>query len=206
VAYDASTRVVRFTPAQPLGWSTQYTATVSIAGATPAGGSWSFTTVAEPPTVSAQTIFSAGAVPANPAWNDPNSVQVGVRFSSSSAGTITGIRFYKGTQNTGTHQGYLWSGTGALLATVTFTGETTSGWQSATFSTPVQIQPGVEYRASYHSSVGWYAVTAGGLANPVVNGALSTPANGGVYLYGTTFPTNLASHNYWVDVFFVPAK
>ncbi|GAB3041715.1 hypothetical protein GCM10027052_24430 [Parafrigoribacterium mesophilum] len=206
VAYDSSARVVRFTPAQPLGWSTQYTATVSIAGTTLSGGSWSFTTAAEPPTVSAQTIFSAGAVPANPAWDDPNAVQVGVRFSSSSAGTITGIRFYKGTQNTGTHQGYLWSSTGSLLATVTFTGETASGWQSATFSTPVQIQPGVEYRASYHSSVGWYAVTAGGLASPVVNGALSTPANGGVYLYGTAYPSNVVSHNYWVDVFFVPAK
>ena len=204
-AYNATTRVVSFTPAQPLGWSTNYTATVSIAGATPSGGSWSFTTTTEPPTVDALTIFAANGVPDTPSWDDASAVQVGVRFSSSVAGTVTGIRFYKGTQNSGTHSGYLWSNTGTLLSTVTFGAETASGWQSATFSQPVTIQPGVEYRASYHSSVGRYAVNLNGLASAVTNGPLSTPAQGSVYLYGTAYPANLSSHNYWVDVFFVPA-
>jgi hypothetical protein len=205
-SYDSSTRIVSFTPTNPLAWSTKYTATVTIGGVTPAGGTWTFTTAAEPPTVSASTIFAINAVPANTAWNDPSAVQVGVRFSTSVAGTVTGIRFYKGTQNTGTHVGYLWSSTGALLATVTFSGESASGWQSATFATPVSIQPGVEYRASYHSTVGWYAVDLNGLTNPVSNPPLSTPANGGVYLYGTAYPANPSPHNYWVDVFFVPSS
>ncbi len=204
-AYDAATRVVSFTPSQPLAWAASHTATVTIAGATPGGGSWSFTTVTEPPSVDALTIFAANGVPDTPSWNDTDAVQVGVRFSSSVAGSITGIRFYKGTQNSGTHTGYLWSSTGTLLATVNFTAETASGWQSATFNQPVTIQPGVEYRASYHSTVGRYAVNLNALANPVTNGPLSTPAKGGIYLYGTDFPANLSSHNYWVDVFFVPA-
>ncbi|MEO7005430.1 MAG: DUF4082 domain-containing protein [Terrimesophilobacter sp.] len=204
-SYNTTSRVVSFTPTQPLAWQTTFTATVAIAGTTPAGGTWSFTTTTEPPSVSAVTIFAANSVPGTPAWNDPNAVQVGVRFSSSVAGSVTGIRFYKGTQNSGTHQGYLWSSTGTLLATVTFTTESASGWQSATFSKPVAIQPGVEYRASYHSTVGWYAVSLNGLASAVTNGPLSTPAPGGVYLYGTNYPNNLSNHNYWVDVFFVPA-
>jgi hypothetical protein len=36
------------------------------------------------------------------------------------AGYITGLRFYKGSLNTGPHIGHLWSATGALLAEATF--------------------------------------------------------------------------------------
>ncbi|MEX1079864.1 MAG: DUF4082 domain-containing protein [Homoserinimonas sp.] len=204
--YDPATLVVSFTPAEPLAWSTNYTATVSVDGATPTGGSWSFSTAAEPPSVDALTIFAENSVPDTPAWDDVNAAQVGVRFSSEVAGTVTGIRFYKGSQNTGAHEGYLWSSTGTRLATVSFTAESDSGWQSASFSQPVTIQPGVEYRASYHSTGGRYSVTLNGLADVVTNGPLSTPAQGSVYLYGTDYPANLSSHNYWVDVFFVPAE
>ena len=204
--YDAATRTVTFTPVEPLAWSTTHTATVSVAGTTPSGGAWSFTTAAEPPSVDAVTIFAANGVPDYPAWADVKAAQVGVRFSSTVAGSVTGIRFYKGAQNTGSHQGYLWSNTGAMLATVTFGAETGSGWQTATFSQPVAIQPGVEYRASYHSTVGRYAVTLNGLTAPVTSPPLATPSQGGVYLYGTNYPTNLSPHNYWVDVFFVPSE
>ena len=56
-----------------------------------------------------------------------NQVQVGVKFTSATNGEITGFRFYKGPLNTGTHVGDLWSATGTLLATATFTNETASG-------------------------------------------------------------------------------
>ena len=52
-----------------------------------------------------------------------------MKFRTDVAGFVTGIRFYKGTANTGTHVGTLWSGTGTKLATATFTGETATGWQ-----------------------------------------------------------------------------
>jgi len=198
--------VVSFAPAVPLSWSSAHTATVSNGGTALAGGTWTFTTAAEPSMVSALTIFPSNGVPDNPAWDDSSPVQVGVRFAASVAGNVTGVRFYKGEQNTGTHQGYLWSNTGALLATVEFSNETTSGWQTATFSQPVAIEPGVEYRASYHSSAGRYATTLNALSSAVINGPLSTPAQGAVYVYGTSYPDNLSNHNYWVDVFFVPAQ
>ena len=55
--------------------------------------------------------------------------RLGVKFRSDSTGTVIGLRFYKGTANTGTHVGQLWAADGTLLATATFTGETDSGWQ-----------------------------------------------------------------------------
>ena len=67
----------------------------------------------------------------------PNAVNLGVKFQSDVAGYITGIRFYKGPSNTGTHVGHLWTASGALLATATFTNETASGWQQVNFANPV---------------------------------------------------------------------
>ena len=47
-------------------------------------------------------------------------------------------------------------GTGTLLATVTFTGETASGWQQANFATPVAITANTTYVVSYHAPNGHY--------------------------------------------------
>lgn len=152
------------------------------------------------------SIFSNTATPANTAWQDGTPVQLGVRFTSSAAGSITGIRFYKGAGDTGTHTAYLWSATGTQLATATFTGETASGWQDVYFTTPVAITAGTEYRASYFTTNPTYAIDVNGLTDPVVNGPLSTLASGAVYNYGTTFPNNTVSHNYWVDVHFVASQ
>src|SRR5436190_7143222 len=66
------------------------------------------------------TLFSSNPTPSITSANDPNSVELGFKFQASSAGDITGIRFYKGAANTGTHVADLWSSTGTLLATATF--------------------------------------------------------------------------------------
>ncbi len=42
-------------------------------------------------------------------------------------GTVSGLRFYKATANTGTHVGSIWSASGERLASATFTSETASG-------------------------------------------------------------------------------
>ncbi len=86
-------------------------------------------------------------------------MELGVKFQASTNGTITGIRFYKGSLNTGTHVGDLWSSTGTLLASATFTNETASGWQQVDFSNPVQITAGATYIASYHTTTGEYSDT-----------------------------------------------
>src|SRR4029077_4721782 len=73
------------------------------------------------------TIWPSNPVPAIADGGDTGAVELGVKFRSDVAGHITGIRFYKGPGNTGTHVGNLWSAGGTKLATVTFTGESASG-------------------------------------------------------------------------------
>ncbi|MGX7703709.1 DUF4082 domain-containing protein [Methylobacterium sp. Gmos1] len=155
------------------------------------------------------SLFSSSATPAATNTNDTSPVELGVKFQASSAGTVSAIKFYKGTQDTGTHTGTLWSSSGQVLATATFTGETASGWQTATFSSPVTLTPGATYTASYHTNAGRYSTTANGFASPVTNGPLTAPSTGnGVFAYGgsSLFPTSTYQNtNYWVDVVFNPS-
>ncbi|UPK30936.1 DUF4082 domain-containing protein (plasmid) [Bradyrhizobium sp. 195] len=155
------------------------------------------------------TLFPGSATPAVVNTTDSSAVELGVKFQTSVAGTASGIRFYKSSQDTGTHTGELWSSTGTKLATVTFTNETASGWQSAIFSTPVSLTPGATYTASYHTNVGRYSNTTNYFTTNVTSGPLTAPASGnGVYAYGSTslFPTNtFSATNFWVDVMFNPS-
>ena len=104
-------------------------------------------------------IFPSTSVPASPALTDGTAIETGVKFRVTQAGYITGVRFYKGTLNTGTHIGHLWSSTGTKLAEVTFTGESASGWQQMLFTTPVAVAINTTYIASYFSAGGYYAIT-----------------------------------------------
>jgi chitodextrinase len=157
-------------------------------------------------------LFTATSLPAVSDASDSQSVEVGVKFQSDVAGTVSGIRFYKGTSNTGTHEGDLWSASGTKLASATFTNETASGWQEVDFTTPVQIQANTTYVASYFAPNGGYAYTYGGLTSELNTLPLHALADGtsgpnGVYVYSSTpaFPTNgYRASNYWVDVMFEP--
>ncbi|MET8051022.1 DUF4082 domain-containing protein [Streptosporangium sp. NPDC005286] len=159
------------------------------------------------------SLWDNAGVPATASQPDTQGVTLGVKFKAATSGTATGIRFYKGAQNTGTHIGSLWTSGGTLLASATFTGETASGWQEVSFSTPVAITSGTTYIASYFAPAGRYATTRPYFVSQYVNGLLSALADGaeggnGVYGYGAanTFPTNsYQATNYWVDVVFVPS-
>jgi Domain of unknown function (DUF4082)/Bacterial Ig domain len=157
------------------------------------------------------TIWPSTAKPTSPDDGPDSPVELGIRFYSDTAGYITGVRFYKSAANTGTHVGHLWSNTGTLLATATFTSETASGWQQANFAKPIAITPNTPYVASYHTTIGHYSGDAGYFASSGVNRSpLHTYANTaatpeGPFTYGSTsaFPTNAYnSANYWVDVAF----
>jgi hypothetical protein len=156
--------------------------------------------------LSTASLFSTTDSPANVTWDDPNAAELGVRFQSAVDGFVTGVRFYKGPQNTGVHLGNLWSSSGTLLASATFTGETDSGWQVAAFTNPIPIAAGTIYVVSYHTS-GFYSADHCYFTSDHSNGPLLAPASGGngVYARGATssFPsaTHLAT-NYWVDLIF----
>ncbi|MFV2124086.1 DUF4082 domain-containing protein [Micromonospora sp. LOL_013] len=160
------------------------------------------------PSVPPVSIFGPEDVPAAVNWADEDAVEVGVRFRSDVAGQVTGVRFYKGPANTGTHRGSLWTADGVRLATAVFTDETESGWQTVTFDQPVPIVADTTYVASYHTSVGQYAVTANQFAETELDRSpLHVLVGGGVYHYdpyGWVFPGHSVNHNYWVDVVFTP--
>ena len=161
------------------------------------------------------TIWPSTAQPGIPDSGPDSSVEIGVKFRPDRNGFITGIRFYKGVGNTGTHVGNLWSSSGTRLATVTFSGETSSGWQQALFSSPVAVTANTTYVASYHAPNGHYSddlgyfVSAGIDNSPLHALADGTDGSDGVYSYGSTssFPSNgYQSSNYWVDVVFTTSN
>ena len=80
------------------------------------------------------SIWQGGTPTGSVDANDPIPSNLGVQFQAISSGYITGVRFYKEADNTGAHTGSLWSSTGTLLATGTFSNETASGWQELDFS------------------------------------------------------------------------
>ena len=197
---DGATYYYRVVSADPSG-------NVTTAPAVPAAPA-SFTTTAAPSCPC--SIWPASATPTQITSNDPNAVELGLRWRSLTTGYVTGVRFYKGTLNTGVHTGSLWTNTGTLLATVTFTNETETGWQEALFSSPVPVEANTPYVISYHTDTGFYSFDVAYFqAAGVINEPLEALANGvsganGVYRYGGSgFPdSTFNAANYWVDVIF----
>ncbi len=188
---------------------TSYTFTVTATNGVGTGPASAASNAATPD----DTIFDF-ATPATIDSGDNSPLELGVKFSANEAGTVTGIRFYKSAANTGTHVGSLWSATGTLLASATFTNETGSGWQQVNFSQPVQVTANTTYVAGYFTPSGHYSVNPAAFASSgVTNGPLTALANStstnGVYAYGSssTFPSSsYNSSNYWVDPIFAPGS
>ncbi len=202
---NSSTGVISGTPTAAGTYS--FTAQVSdTAGSAPASKALSITVAAQQ---TSSTIWSGTTVPGTVDAGPDSAVELGVKFRSDANGFISGLRFYKASTNTGTHIGNLWTSTGTLLATATFTNETASGWQQVNFSTPVAITANTVYVASYHTNVGHYSnnlnyFTSKGVDNPPLH-ALANGVSGpnGVFAYGSTskFPDQgWKESNYWVDV------
>jgi Domain of unknown function (DUF4082)/Bacterial Ig-like domain/Bacterial Ig domain len=213
--FDSTDMIATFTPTSPLAAATTYTATISGAvdsfgqSMSPMSDTYSFTTgKASTPGQCPCSIWPDVTPAAAADAADASAVQLGVKFKAASNGTVSGVRFYKEPDNSGTHTGNLWSATGTLLATGTFSSESAAGWQELDFTTPVAVTAGTIYVASYFAGAGHYAVTAGGLASAVLSPPLTALASGGVYSYGTagTFPSRTGGSNYWVDVVYTPAQ
>jgi glucose/arabinose dehydrogenase len=153
------------------------------------------------------TLFG-DTVPASADVGADSAVTLGVQFTPSADGYITGLRFYKSASNTGTHVGKLWSQDGLGLASVTFVNETASGWQEARFAVPVAVTAGTTYVASYRALNGHYAFTADFFTTEHRAGPLTAPAAAtmpnGVFRYSDGFMPNSTyrAANYWVDVTF----
>ncbi|MEU5940869.1 DUF4082 domain-containing protein [Micromonospora sp. NPDC047548] len=152
-------------------------------------------------------------LPANPAESDAGAWELGIRFTPLTDGFVTGIRFYKGPGNTGTHTGSLWSAGGTRLATGTFTGETATGWQKLSFSTAVPVTAHTRYVASYFAPAGHYAADfhqfnyRDWVSGPLAATRATQTSGNGLFRYGSSgFPASTYDGtNYYVDVTFTAA-
>jgi hypothetical protein len=123
---------------------------------------------------------------------------------------VTGLRFYKGAQNTGTHVGHLWSSSGTLMGSATFASETSTGWQQVSFSPAIAVNANTTYVASYFAPNGGYALDrpffASWLDRPPLHAlAEGVEGSNGVYAAGQAFPAQAfdsSASNYWVDPVF----
>ncbi len=131
--------------------------------------------------------------------------EMGMSFTSSKDGKILKIMFYKNPVDIGVHTGIIWSGNGvAQLASVVFTNETATGWQSATLDTPLDIVKNTVYVVSVNS-VGGYVATNNAFDSPITNGPL-TGIKGFYSSAGPgTFPTETYENgDYYRDILFKP--
>ena len=161
------------------------------------------------------TIWQPTTTPVVADSGDGSSVELGVKFRVDYAGYITGLRFYKANKNVGTHIGNIWTTSGNLLGTATFTNETASGWQQVWFNNPIPVTANTVYVASYFAPAGHYSDDDGyfaskGVDNPPLHGlANGVSGANGVYVYHSTsaFPTTgYLSTNYWVDVVYTTSS
>ena len=189
VSYDAASRTATLTPVSPLTQGVRYTATVrsGASGVKDTSGnalardySWSFTTLS--PTSCPCSLWSTTVVPATVDSGDASSYEVGMKFRSEVNGYVSGVRFYKSALNTGTHVAHLWTSSGMLLASATFTNETPTGWQEVTFASPVGITANTTYVVSYSDPRGHFATNrpyfTDGFDNTPLHALADVPSGG----------------------------
>ena len=208
-SFNSADTVDTFTPTSALAAGATYTVTVS--GATDQFGQMMTT---DTYTFITSKAFDVGGQCPCAIWPDaaPSGATDATdtsRWSSASSsrpassGTVSGVRFYKEPDNTGSPHRH-----------------PVDRQRHPAGHRHVQqrVHPGLGGAGLHHPggghgrhdlcgvvpcTAGHYADTSGGLSSAVTNGPLTALANGGVYAYGstTTFPSSsYAGSNYWVDV------
>lgn len=168
-----------------------------------------FVVVSASPASSATiSILNHSVQPATPVDPDRNSVELGIKFSSSGAGSISALQFYRSSAQTRSYTGSLWSASGTRLATASFPASSVVGWQTAKLTKVVRVAKGQTLVASYYAIGGAYPVTNQAFTSSYRANGFTVPVNGGVYRYGSVsgFPTqSWEGSNYFVDVVFTPS-
>jgi hypothetical protein len=212
-SYNSGTLTYTFTPTSALPNSDSVTARLTVANAEVGGAvlagtvSWTFTTAAA---ATPHRLWTDGTTPSTTDFSDSAAYMMGIVFHVDANTFVTKSKFYKGTGNTGTHVGTLYRvSDAAVLGAVTFTGETSSGWQSATFASPIAIlaydtTSATEYMMVVSMPNGNYALNSGYFATGYDNAPLHVLADPAATYFKQTAiqqqPDTHSSANFWVDV------
>lgn len=207
ISYDSATNSATLTPTGLLGPGTGYTLQITTgvraADGTPLAATFTATfTTADCPCTLLNTTTPAltGLDVQDGRPGSGLTYEMGMKFTVDRTMRLTAIRYYKDAGETGTHVGRLWNASGTQLGSVTFSGESASGWQQAALSAPVTLSSGTTYTVSVGLNTR-FVMTTSGLATSVVNGPLrSVVGSNGVFgNSAATFPTNSWNNsNYFV--------
>ncbi|ANZ35654.1 hypothetical protein BBK82_05745 [Lentzea guizhouensis] len=151
-----------------------------------------------------ETLLQLPDRPTHPMINDPDTaaVELGLRTRFDRPGSVTALVIRRG-DHTGPVTARVWSPDGTLLAEQAAPGAQYS--QRITFSTPIPVQPGLDYVVSYYTPAGGYAASEDYFAAGVANAPVYAGVDAGVHRYGGGFPTDTwHASNYWVAPVFQP--
>ncbi len=201
-------------PARPARWRA-LTSAAALVAVSMLGGSLAEATplpaqqpVAVPTGGSAKAVgvHSSKAKPKTKAVSSKRSVNLGVRFTTSSDGTVTALQFYRSKKQKKAYVASLWGPDGKLLARATFSKSTKVGWQTVSLSEPVAVQKGKTYTASYLASDGRFAATRGYYAKKRTSSGITVAKKGGVFTNSkkSKRPKKKTTSSYLVDVVFTP--
>src|SRR3984893_15030233 len=118
------------------------------------------------------------AVPNNPVQADQSALTLGVKFWSTTAGSVSAIKFYRGAASPQGYIATLYSATGTVLGSVQMSQELgpVPGWQVAQFASPISIIANTSYVAAYYATSGQYADDSYALSQGATVGPLTAPA------------------------------
>jgi hypothetical protein len=147
--------------------------------------------------------FWADSFTPTPAVGSAVPSNCGMAFTSTVSGNVTAIQFWKVPSDTGVHVGTVYRESDqAVIGSVTFSGETASGWQTAVLTPAVAITAGSRYRVAVSRSVAWADSGIGGFTGLTV-GPLTVDANSRYALSSAGYPaTANSNHTFYVDILF----
>ncbi|MGC9449587.1 cadherin-like domain-containing protein [Cereibacter johrii] len=163
--------------------------------------------VAEDPTT--YSFWNGAAQPKVASFRDYHAVELGMKFVADVPSEMEAMRIYVGSRYNGIESVTLRTADGKVVATQSVDGLTGTGWQEIAFDTPVQLQAGQTYVASYFTSTGRYSYSDYYFTKAKDAGPISVGANAGVFSYAdkSTLPTSsYHGNNYWIDVVVDPIE
>jgi hypothetical protein len=155
----------------------------------------------------ATSLFEHGeSAPSGSTNASGNAVNLGVKFQTSTAGTMTHCWFYKIAADTGTHTCTVYRVfDGSTVGTVDFADESASGWQDQAFASALDIAANEDYIVTVSHPTGNWTSNVDYFLSSYINGNLTATTSGtdyaGRYVYGASmaYPVNDSARNYWVD-------